>query len=107
MDVGTRVGAPNAHPKGRNEVEHSKRSGELCGRALVSQSSLRGNTGRPDVGFRKSAVTDYRRMELSSFLYDPSVKNYAIVPLPLKKKRTDLWCHTKPALNPQPSDERM
>ena len=40
-------------------------------------------------------------------LYDLSVKNYAIVPSPLKKKRTDLWCHTKPALNPQPSDERM
>jgi hypothetical protein len=40
-------------------------------------------------------------------LYDLSVKNYAIVPSPLKKKRTDLWSHTKPALNPQPSIERM
>ena len=26
---------------------------------------------------------------------------------PLKKKRTDLWCYTKPALNHQPSKERV
>jgi hypothetical protein len=41
-DIGPR-GGPNAHPKGRNEVEHSQRSGELWGRALVAQSSRRGN----------------------------------------------------------------
>jgi hypothetical protein len=26
---------------------------------------------------------------------------------PLKTKRADLWCNTKPTLNPQPSSERM
>src|ERR1044072_9114177 len=42
-----------------------------------------------------------------SFLVNSSEKNCAIVPSPLKKKRTDLCWRTKPALNPQPSEERM
>jgi hypothetical protein len=43
-DIWATSGCPNAHPKGRSEAEHSERSGELCGWALVAQSAIRGGT---------------------------------------------------------------
>jgi hypothetical protein len=45
---------------------------------------------------------------VSVFLYDLNDENYAIVRHPSKKKkRTDLCRNTKPALDHQPSEERL
>jgi len=83
-------GCPNAHPKGRNEVEHSERSGELCGRALVSQSSLRREHVDADIGFRESAVIDYRRGWNGASFIRCKREELCYSALTPQKKRTDL-----------------
>src|SRR6185295_6763908 len=89
--------------------EGAERSGALGAKRRVVRTGSRvtivpteGTRGRR-YWFRESAVIDYRRGWNGASFIRCKREELCYSALTPQKKRTDLWCHTKPALNPQPS----